>query len=269
MMQSRDFLRQDEPCPGFRRLAARFHGHAYDPHRHDCYAVGVTLDGVQEFRYRGAVRASSAGQTMVLHPDEAHDGHAGVAEGFTYHMIYVDPALVCAALDGAAPPFVRDVVAKDDELAAIIAEAFEDFPHAPAPMAVDGMIARLADTLDRRSDRRPARPGARHSFAAAERARQLLEETTDPAISSAELELVTGLDRYALARAFRAAFGSSPHRYLVARRVARAQRLLAAGASLAEAAAGAGFADQSHFTRHFKAHLGLTPGRYISLQRAA
>jgi len=47
------------------------------------------------------------------------------------------------------------------------------------------------------------------------------------------------------------------------------QRLLAAGASLAEAAAGAGFADQSHFTRHFKAHLGLTPGRYISLQRAA
>jgi AraC-like DNA-binding protein len=113
------------------------------------------------------------------------------------------------------------------------------------------------------------RPGQRHSLGAAERARQLLEETTDPAISSCDLERVTGLDRYALSRAFRAAFGSSPHRYLVARRVARAQRLLAAGASLADAAAGAGFADQSHFTRHFKAHLGLTPGRYISLQRAA
>jgi AraC-like DNA-binding protein len=55
----------------------------------------------------------------------------------------------------------------------------------------------------------------------------------------------------------------------VARRVAQAQRLLADGAGLADAAAGAGFADQSHFTRHFKAHLGLTPGRYLSLQRAA
>jgi AraC-like DNA-binding protein len=177
--------------------------------------------------------------------------------------------VVCATLDGAPPPFVRDVVAKDDELAAITAEAFEDFPHALAPMAMDGLIARLADSLDRRSDRRPQRPGARHSFAAAERARQLLEDSTDPAISSIELEQATGLDRYALARAFRAAFGSSPHRYLVAKRVARAQRLLTAGASLAEAAAGAGFADQSHFTRHFKAHLGLTPGRYISLQRVA
>jgi AraC-like DNA-binding protein len=269
MTQSRDFLRQDERCPGFRRLAARFHGHAYDPHRHESYALGVTLDGVQEFQYRGATRASSAGQTMVLHPDEEHDGHAGVAQGFTYHMIYVDPALICAALDGAPPPFVPDVVAQDGELAAIIAEAFEDFPNALAPMAVDATIARLADALDRRSDRRPASRAARHSFAAAERARQLLEETTDPAISSADLERVTGLDRYALARAFRAAFGSSPHRYLVARRVARAQRLLAAGAGLADAAAGAGFADQSHFTRHFKAHLGLTPGRYISLQRVA
>ncbi len=268
MSEARDFLKQDEPAPGFRRLAARFHGHAYDPHRHESYAVGVTLDGVQEFHYRGAVRASRKGQTMVLHPDEAHDGHAGIEDGFTYRMLYVDPAVICAALDGATPPFVRDVVARDDELAAIIAEAFEDFPGPLAPMAMDATIARLADALDRRSDRRPRRPGARHSSAAAERARQLLEESTDPAISSIELEQATGLGRYALARAFRAAFGSSPHRYLVARRLARAQRLLAAGASLADAAAGAGFADQSHFTRHFKAHLGLTPGRYISLQRA-
>ncbi|WP_119304815.1 AraC family transcriptional regulator [Dongia deserti] len=269
MIEAPDFLKQDEPAPGFRRLAARFHGHAYDPHRHECYAVGVTLAGVQAFHYRGAERASSTGQTMVLHPDEAHDGHAGIEDGFTYHMLYVDPALICAALDGAPPPFVREAVARDDEFAAIIAEAFEDFPNPLASMAVDATIARLADNLDRRSDRRPQRPRARHPLAAAERARQLLEETTDPAISSAELEQVTGLNRYALARAFRAAFGSSPHRYLVARRVARAQRLLAAGAGLAEAAAGAGFADQSHFTRHFKAHLGLTPGRYITLQRAA
>jgi AraC-like DNA-binding protein len=269
MVEARDFLRQDEPIPGFRRLVARFHGHAYDPHRHDCYAVGVTLQGLQEFRYRGAMCASRQGQTMVLHPDEVHDGHAGIEDGFTYRMIYVDPALICAALDGATPPFVRDAVARDGDLVAIVAEAFEDFPSPLAPLAVDATVARLADCLDRRSDRRPARPHARHAFAAAERARQLLEDSIDPAISSAELELAAGLDRYALARAFRAAFGSSPHRYLVARRVARAQRLLADGAGLAEAAAGAGFADQSHFTRHFKAHLGLTPGRYISLQRAA
>lgn len=268
-MPLRDFIRQDEPAPGLRRLAARFHGHAYDPHRHDCYAIGTTLAGVQEFHYRGAEVASGAGQVMVIHPDEVHDGHAAVPEGFAYRMVYVDPSLVRAALGGMAPPFVPEVVSDDPDMAAIIAEAFEDFPHPMAPMAIDATVVRLADALDRRSDRRPHSPRVRHALEAAEKARRLLEETTDPALSSADLELVTGLGRYALARAFRAAFGTSPHRYLVARRVARAQRLLSAGAGLAEAAAGAGFADQSHFTRHFKAHLGLTPGRYVSLQSAA
>ena len=33
--------------------------------------------------------------------------------------------------------------------------------------------------------------------------------------------------------------------------------------ALAEVAIGAGFHDQAHFTRHFKRHLGVTPGKYL------
>jgi AraC-like DNA-binding protein len=90
-------------------------------------------------------------------------------------------------------------------------------------------------------------------------------------IESADLERATGLDRFSLARAFRAAFGTAPHRYLMARRVAAARRLIANGAALAEAADACGFADQSHLNRHFKACMGVTPGRYARLiaQRAA
>ncbi|TIW40453.1 MAG: AraC family transcriptional regulator, partial [Mesorhizobium sp.] len=39
---------------GMERIEARFHGSAFDLHRHDTYAIGVTLHGVQSFRYRGA-----------------------------------------------------------------------------------------------------------------------------------------------------------------------------------------------------------------------
>jgi len=35
------------------------------------------------------------------------------------------------------------------------------------------------------------------------------------------------------------------------------------GVSIAEAAQVAGFADQSHLTRHFKGRLGFTPGEYV------
>ncbi|HYP30929.1 MAG TPA: helix-turn-helix domain-containing protein, partial [Burkholderiaceae bacterium] len=61
--------------------------------------------------------------------------------------------------------------------------------------------------------------------------------------------------------------GTSPHRFQVGRRLARAQDMIAAGVSLSETAAAAGFADQSHLTRHFAARFGLTPGRWAALSR--
>lgn len=49
----------------------------------------------------------------------------------------------------------------------------------------------------------------------------------------ATLDSETGLDRYALARGFRARFGTSPRRYLVGRRLERVTTEIAHGASLA------------------------------------
>src|ERR671924_2411101 len=73
---------------------------AFEPHRHDSYAIGITTAGVQRFRYRGARRICLPGQLHVLHPDETHDGAAGTEDGFGYRILYVAPALVRAALDG-------------------------------------------------------------------------------------------------------------------------------------------------------------------------
>ena len=147
-----DQIRFEEPQAGLQRLTARFGGHAYDLHRHETYAVGLTLWGAQSFHYRGSLRTSRGGQVMVIHPDEAHDGHAGVDQGFAYRMLYVDPASVSAALDGANPPFVPDVVADDPALADLLREAFADFPQALEPLALDAIVGRLAELLAARGD---------------------------------------------------------------------------------------------------------------------
>jgi hypothetical protein len=97
-MAQSDLIRFDQAHAGLQRLAARFGGHAYDLHRHETYAVGLTLWGAQSFHYRGVLQTSRAGQVMVIHPDETHDGHAGVPDGFAYRMLYVDPAAIGAAL---------------------------------------------------------------------------------------------------------------------------------------------------------------------------
>lgn len=88
-------------------------------------------------------------------------------------------------------------------------------------------------------------------------------EGQDPAqLSLAVLAQQAGLGRYQLIRAFRAATGFTPHAYLLNARVNRGRQLLSEGQPLAEVAYQLGFADQSHFQRVFKAHVGVTPGQY-------
>ncbi len=263
-----DQIRIDESQAGLQRLSARFGGHAYDLHRHETYAVGLTLWGAQSFHYRGALRTSGAGQVMVIHPDEAHDGHAGVDAGFAYRMLYVDPAAIGTALGGTMTPFVSDVVADDPALARLLREAFADFPRTMEPIAVDAVVARLAERLAARSDL-PMRRRGTIAHRAVRRARDFLVAEAPRTVASEELERVSGLDRFALARHFRAAFGTSPHRFQVGRRLARARTMIAGGVALSQVAATTGFADQSHLTRHFSARFGLTPGRWAALSRRA
>lgn len=82
------------------------------------------------------------------------------------------------------------------------------------------------------------------------------------AVSLGELAALAGCDRYRLIRRFRAATGLTPHAWQLNRRINRARLLLREGIGLAEVAYRLGFADQSHFQRVFKAHVGATPGRY-------
>ncbi|WP_199260327.1 AraC family transcriptional regulator [Paracoccus binzhouensis] len=77
-----------------------------------------------------------------------------------------------------------------------------------------------------------------------------------------DLAALAGLSAFHFQRSFRASCGVSPHRWITARRIERARRLLGSGAPLARIALDCGFDSQSHFTRVFKAAMGLTPGGY-------
>src|SRR5690606_14558918 len=70
------------------RIEAYFHGHVYDPHSHATYAIGRSLAGEQSLHYRGELRHSLTGRTIVLQHDEVQDGHSGNEAGFHYRMVY-------------------------------------------------------------------------------------------------------------------------------------------------------------------------------------
>jgi AraC-like DNA-binding protein len=264
-----DWVRNRELSDGVQMLEAWFAGHAFDTHRHDTYAIGLTDVGVQAFDYRGAAEISTPGKVVVLHPDETHDGRAGTPDGFGYRIVYVAPARIHAAVRSicgrpCALPFVREPVTANAALASTIEAAFQLDPE---PLAIDSLILRLAEAL---LDADPSSAGdarpIRLDVSALARARQFLDAETTRVIRSLELEEVTGLTRYDLARQFRSAFGTSPYRYSLMRRLDRARAHLRRTRSLADVALAAGFADQAHLTRMFKAAFGVSPARYRMLE---
>src|SRR5262249_8405375 len=160
-------------------------------------------------------------------------------------------------------PFVSEPVSTNPRLSQAVAEAF----RAPLDsLAVDGIVVDLVDGLFAGARAGGSPPvTSRLDVRALERARQFLHAESTRVVHSQELESVTGLPRYELARKFRARFATSPYRYLLMRRLDFARERIHHGRPLAEVAGDAGFADQAHFTRTFKAAFGLTPARYAAL----
>lgn len=147
MATSRDWVRQAGTSEHLPCIEAYFQGHGYAPHRHDTYAVGCTLAGVQSFRYRGEHRHSLPGQTLVLHPDELHDGHAGTGEGFRYRMVYVPPALLQSMLGGRPLPFVAGGITADPRLAAPVRSLLQRLDAPPDPLEEDDALFDLAEAF--------------------------------------------------------------------------------------------------------------------------
>jgi AraC family transcriptional regulator len=93
---------------------------------------------------------------------------------------------------------------------------------------------------------------------------EYVEEHLGAALTLKQMARAAHLSAYHFARQFKAATGTPPHQYVIARRVERAQQLLqtAGDLSLAEIAARAGFSDQSQLSKYFKRAVGLTPMHY-------
>jgi AraC-like DNA-binding protein len=263
-------MRTTTPGDGVELLRAWFGGRAYARHRHDTYAIGVTEAGVQMFDYRGRVERALPGQVVVLHPDEAHDGRPGTEAGFGYRIAYVEPARIAAAVRvirgrPEALPFVPAPVSENETLRRAVTAAFR---CGGEPLAVDAVVLALAAGLiEAERGGLEARPPRRLDHAALDRARTFLDDHSG-VVRSDDLEAVAGLGRYELARQFRAAYGTSPYRYSLLRRLDRARSWLGGEMALAEVALAAGFVDQAHFTRMFRSAFGVTPGRYARLCRA-
>lgn len=252
---------------GIERAQVRLRGLAYAPHRHDTYAIGITTSGVQVFNYRGMRHVCLPGEVHFLHPDELHDGGPGTADGFSYQILYLAPELIGGVLGGGPLPFVPHAV-QPVTPAVLPLLPFLTPGDALDELARDTLLTTVADLLLALGDTPPRRVPRVLDRPAMERVRAHLSAHAAGQVRSHDLESIADLDRYSIARQFRAAFGTSPDRYRTQRRLEGAREAIERGEPLAGVAAEAGFADQSHLTRQFKRTYGLTPARWARFTAA-
>jgi len=279
-------------------MHAHFERHVYHRHSHDTYSLGVTDAGAQSFTCRGAAYTSAAGMVMAFNPDDPHDGQATDGHGFTYRMIHIGPELVSTALADAAgrpvglPLFAEPVVSdpvlaarlrrlhaallgpattlrRDELLAGVVLAAARLSRGATASTAsrLDQLPAeagppRAGSARPRRAEPGRADRGPADARRVARRARDLIAGRYRDDLTADDLATATGRSRFAVHRAFAHVYGMPPSDYQRQLRLREARALIAAGTPISEAAALAGFADQSHLSRWFVRYYGVTPGRY-------
>jgi AraC family transcriptional regulator len=92
---------------------------------------------------------------------------------------------------------------------------------------------------------------------------EYIEANLEGDLSVDQLASIACLSRFHFARAFKAAVGRSPHRYVSAKRLERAKALLIRrDQSLVEIALALNFSCQANFTRAFRQMTGQSPGQY-------
>jgi AraC-like DNA-binding protein len=255
---------------GLSGLFARYRSHAFAPHSHETFVIGVFDAGTSVVRCEREVATLSSANVLLINPGTIHSARAATSEGRTYRGIYPSIELVADALPEIPESqrrFDRTAIADPTVVSAVRADMdalFSDDEPGSHEEAVIRMIGRLWHAAGGARPRVAAKQPAREL----DRVQALIADSSDEPMSLRELAAEAGLSKYHLIRAFRRRFGVTPYAYFLERRVERARQLFDRGGSAAAVAAACGFADQSHLTRHFKRIVGVTPGEYATAVNA-
>jgi AraC-like DNA-binding protein len=236
-------------------LHARFTDHAYPPHAHDTWTLLVVDEGAIRYDLHRHEHGALRPGVTLLPPHVAHTGRAGTVDGFRKRVLYLDTHVLDPGLAGAAVdrPGLVDALLRHrvHQLHAVL--------RRPEPLEAESRLALVAERV--REHLGGATPdGGRDGTARA--LRDLLDAHLVDGLTLRSAAAHLHAHPARLVRAFTAAHGLPPHRWLTGRRVELARRRLLAGEPIASVAAAVGFHDQAHLHRHFTRIVGTTPGRF-------
>ena len=257
-------------------MHATYVAQTFPRHSHEGFAVGAIERGALGFFYRGENVVAPAGAVSLANPGEAHTGRAATEAGWTYRMFYFDAELLrkAACEMGGRPrdiPFFKTGVIHDDRLSRAVRDLHSNLEQGEISRLEreSRFLWMLAQLIARHADAPPPLQTVGRERRRVRLVREAIEAHYSENVSLARLASIADLSPFHLVRVFRDEIGLPPHAYQTQVRINRARTLLRKGWPIAATAFEVGFADQSHFTRHFKRITGATPGQYSKIVQDA
>jgi AraC-like DNA-binding protein len=253
------------------------------PHFHDEYLICAQLSGEEECQVSGKTQRFSAGDVVLINPQQVHTGNQTGNEQLEYVSLYVDRELVERLANewGAAnssPEFTivktgpqPELVARLVDLLGLVREpavaADSELSELSVHVAL-GQVVMLAfeefSNLRQPMLRSSNRVGNRKIARSVEYIRSLDANAPTPTLE--KLAEVAELSKYHFLRQFSQVVGMTPGAYLRTLRLCHAARKLrTTDLPILEVARSVGFADHPSFSRAFARHMGMTPSEYQRL----
>lgn len=243
-------------------IHANFRGHSFAAHTHDTWTIGWIEHGANHFRRHRKEWVANANTVCIVNPGEAHTGGG---KAMTYWNLMPSEDLLSLLFPETSHNqlYLRDAVVTDTRVTTAIRRMFEVLAGANSPLLREQAVVEGLTCLFKSHQSLSASDIREDSLPFAARiAQEYIEAHLDSTILLADLARVSGLSLFHFCRVFESAIGMPPAAYVRNRRVHRAKQLIRAGSNLADAAINAGFADQAHLTRQFRAVMGVTPSQW-------
>ena len=223
---------------------------AFRKHVHDELSVAQVWQGATRAWFDGEEVTVSGDCIVVIPPGVVHACNPMPASGWSYTLALLDP-------DAPGLPAGRcRVLPSTPRLRALFASLREG-----QSMVASAILEALEEALAGQVQAGDA-PGGSARPPALRRAMAHLRAHLDAPLGLETLGAIAGLSKYHLVRAFKRAYGLTPHALHLSLRVNEAKARLRRGQEPADVALGCGFCDQSHLTRVFSRCVGMTPAAY-------
>lgn len=233
---------------------------AYKKHTHEEYSLAFIDSGRTLLWHAGKLSEVGAGSSVFISPGLVHSCNPLSIADWHYRMLYIEAAWMRGFFRGRAAggfrrPVVRDVAAGGLEylLASLRGPASPLEKEANLCAIIERAVGGAKPAAASGNCREPA---------GLSRACDYLHAHFAEKITLDQLARVAGLSRFRLLRSFKDTYTIPPHTYQTLLRVNHAKKRLRAGIDIAEVALAAGFYDQSHFSKVFKSHTGVSPEKY-------